>query len=545
MDDLISLDINSLDLSQPFNIGIACTRGAFAPTADAPAVIVDRGELEPVMMSFAGLNAQSNQAARVLAQAGVGPGDRVLIWLPNCAEFPIVFFAALKLGAIAVPCSMQLTAVEMQFLAQDSRAVALVTNSDLLQRLDSDSFNSEKLTTVWCVDLEQGLELKENAQRTSSSATLAGVSLRAAMAQQSAEDWPCTTCANDPAYLVYTSGTTGYPKGVLHAHRALLGRLPAASHWFDYSETATDRILHSGKFNWTYVLGTGLMDPLFLGKTVIVYEGEAQASDWPRLIAKHQASIFIGVPTLYRQIIQKTQASAIDVPSLRHCMSAGEHLSDQMLARWQERFGQPIYEAIGMSECSYYLSHHPSQKLKPGSAGRPQPGHWVALLDERMEPVADNQEGMLCIHRRDLGLFKEYWQAPDQTAAAMNGDYFMTGDYAHRDSDGYIWFLGRKDDMVNTFGFRVSPIEVERVLKTHDQVTDCVALQETVALDKHILTVAVIRKQGSELIESELIQFASARLANYKVPKRVVFVTEFPRTANGKVRRTALREQLN
>src|SRR5439155_14236856 len=144
------------------------------------------------------------------------------------------------------------------------------------------------------------------------------------------------TRAEDPAYLLYTSGTSGYPKGVLHAHRALLGRQPSSRYWFDFRPEG-DRVLHSGKFNWTYVLGTGLMDPLYRGHTAIVHEGTGDAALWPRLIAEHAATIFIGVPTIYRQIVQKTRASRSDVPSLRHCMSAGEHLSDQVLAAWRDR----------------------------------------------------------------------------------------------------------------------------------------------------------------------------------------------------------------
>src|SRR5438128_1204573 len=151
------------------------------------------------------------------------------------------------------------------------------------------------------------------------------------------------TRADDPAYLVYTSGTSGYPKGVLQAHRALLGRQPSSTYWFDFRPEG-DRVLHSGKFNWTYVLGTGLMDPLYRGHTAIVHEGANDAALWPRLIARHGATIFIGVPTIYRQILQKTRATRADVPTLRHCMSAGEHLSEAVLQGWRERFGLDVYE---------------------------------------------------------------------------------------------------------------------------------------------------------------------------------------------------------
>jgi acetyl-CoA synthetase len=352
------------------------------------------------------------------------------------------------------------------------------------------------------------------------------------------------TCYNDPAYLVYTSGTTGYPKGVLHAHRALLGRLPSAYHWFDYQSDSTDRILHSGKFNWTYVLGTAMMDPMYLGKTVVVYNGNASVETWPKLIAKHQCTIFIGVPTIYRQIIQKTEFSAKDVPTLRHCMCAGEHLSDEMLGYWQDRFEQDIYEAIGMSECSYYLSHHPDNAIRPGSAGFPQTGHKIALLNEDMQPVEDDEEGMLCIETSDLGLFIEYWQLPDTTQATRKGGYFLTGDYAKRDGDGYIWFLGRRDDIINSFGFRISPHEIERVLKTHPDVADCVALEQEVGPDKNLVVACIILHADTRLNEEQMLTFAREHLAQYKVPKKIYFMDQFPRTANGKVLRKQMKAEL-
>ncbi len=532
--------INDLDLSKDFNIGLACTRPAI-PGFDmsSAALIVDQGDESDEAhqaYSYRQLDETSNQCAALLSELGLAKGDRVMLWLPNVIEFPIAFYGTVKLGSIAVPSSILLSGDEIDYLAKDSGARVLITTAALAEKLHLDRLEDSKLAHVLVID--------DLPSAASTSTTIKFQNFTGLLASSPNDEIASNTCYNDPAYLVYTSGTTGYPKGVLHAHRALLGRLPAAYHWFDYQEGKTDRILHSGKFNWTYVLGTAMMDPMLLGKTVVVYNGDATADTWPKLIAKHQCTIFIGVPTIYRQIIQKTKFSAEDVPTLRHCMCAGEHLSDEMLGLWQERFSLDIFEAIGMSECSYYLSHHPTRPIRPGSAGCPQTGHKIHLLDENLEPVKDGEEGMLCIDEQDLGLFIEYWQLPDTTQATRKGGYFLTGDYAKRDEEGYVWFLGRRDDIINSFGFRISPHEIERVLKTHPEVADCVALEEEIEPDKNLVVASVIRHENSRLDETSLLAFAKEHLAQYKVPKKIYFTQLFPRTANGKVLRKQMKADL-
>jgi acetyl-CoA synthetase len=541
--------VDPIKIPEYFNIGDACTKPS-APgfSMSQTAVIVDQSLQQTQTLSYKSLYEQSNRFAHAISHLGLQKSDRVMLWLPNCIEFPVAFFGTLKLGAIAVPTSTLLTGEELDFLLTDSGSRVLVTTQYLWRRLAS--FQSKLATLEHVIlidDLNTPTSDTEKNTKTSSKASpplsshklnTQTIPFRSFIGQLPVISIDVKTKANDPAYLVYTSGTTGYPKGVLHAHRALLGRTPSAKYWFNYEKN--DRILHSGKFNWTYVLGTALMDPLFLGKTVVVYEGDNNAETWPKLISKHQCTIFIGVPTIYRQIIQKTAFIGSDINSLKHCMCAGEHLSDEMLSAWKQRFKLNIYEAIGMSECSYYLSQHIDRTIRAGSAGFPQPGHHIALLDKNMLPVEDEQEGMLCIGLDDPGLFIEYWKLPEITEASRQDNYFLTGDYARRDKDGYFWFLGRKDDIINSFGFRISPHEIERVIKTHPQVADCVALEECTEKDKNLVVIYVITKNNQEIKASELIIFSTEHLAKYKIPKKVYFTHNFPRTANGKIIRKQL-----
>jgi acyl-coenzyme A synthetase/AMP-(fatty) acid ligase len=512
-----------------FNIGVACTDSHLnTPVADTTAMIVEDDALGTDQISFAGLSERTNQFAQLLRNQQINEGDRVLIRLPNSLDYPIAFLGAMKLGAISVPTSTLLTVEEVLYLAKDSGARVLV--------IDKAMWAALKTEIHQCADLE--MVLLSGVGDVESVTGLTVVDLATELDKITDWEAPLQTEADAPAYLVYTSGTTGYPKGVLHAHRAMIGREPASTYWFDFDPNKQDRILHSGKFNWTYVLGSGLMDPLYLGKTVIVHEGKNDATLWTRLIAKHEATIFIGVPTIYRQVLQKTDFSKQDVPSLRHCMSAGEHLSDEVLELWRERFDIDIYEAVGMSEFSYYLCETKSRPIRPGSAGFPQPGHDIQLLDpDTLEPVPVGEEGMISVPESDPGLFLRYWNLPEETAKLRHDGWFFTGDYARYDEDGYLWFLGRKDDIIKSFGYRVSPYEIERVFKAHPEVADCAAVGEEIAKDKILVVNYVILQPGSSLSANALLEYGKQHLAAYKAPKKVYVAEDFPRTKNGKILR--------
>ncbi|WP_371187316.1 acyl-CoA synthetase [Thalassotalea maritima] len=522
-------------LPSHFNIADACIRQHVqAGHGDRTALIVEDDKLGCQQLSYQQLDHDSAKLASVLASLNIEPGDRVLIRLPNATDYPVSFFGCLKHGAIAVPTSTLLSANEVAYLAQDSGAKVLITSKHMWPELKTIAEQDNQLTSVL---------LAGTGDMPQSNSRLPLFDLNALLSQASARDDIINSRIDDAAYLVYTSGTTGYPKGVLHAHRSLLGRLPASRYWFDFKHG--DRIMHSGKFNWTYVLGSALMDPLFHGHTVIVHEGDNDASTWPKLIKKHDCTIFIGVPTIYRQIIQKTTYSKADVPSLRHCMSAGEHLSDEMLSAWRQRFGMDVFEAIGMSECSYYISQNKHQAIRPGAAGFVQPGHQVTLLNEQNQPAQIGEEAMIAIKQTDPGLFMQYWQLPEATNKAFHDGYFYTGDYARLDEDGYIWFVGRKDDIINTFGYRVSPHEIERIIKTHPDVADCVALGQNIGNDKTLVCACVILREGAKVSEQQLLSFADANLAKYKAPKIIHFYQDFPRTKNGKVLRKQMLAELH
>ena len=270
------------------------------------------------------------------------------------------------------------------------------------------------------------------------------------------------TAPDDPAFIVYTSGTSGRPKGVVHAQRAAWARRMMWDGW--YGLTPDDRVLHAGAFNWTYTLGAGLTDPWAAGATALIYAGPPDRTVWPRLAAAHGATIFAAAPGVYRQMLDAPGLGE-SFAGLRHGLSAGEALPAAVRSAWSAATGKPIYEAMGMSEISTYVSFAPARPTVDGATGFPQPGRRVAVLGEDGDaPVPRGSEGLLAVSRRDPGLMLGYWRRPEETAAAFRGEWFVTGDRAVMREDGAIVSRGRADDLINAGGYRVSPAEIEAVL---------------------------------------------------------------------------------
>jgi len=538
MKELESYPQFEIKVPEFLNIGVACTsKHLGTPKEDSIAMIIEDTNLGTSEVTYKDLSIKSDRFANFLRSIDIDVRDRVLICLKNSLAYPVSFFGSMKAGIVAVPTSTLLSGSEVKYLATDSQAKAIVLSASMYENLLPYLENLDNLKHI----IVSGIK---SVDEIAGSKNIKVYALDEILDTFDDSVNHYNSKSREPAYLVYTSGTTGFPKGVLHAHSSLIGREPASEYWFDFKEN--DRIMHSGKFNWTYVLGSALMDPLYRGHTVIAHEGANDAKSWVQLIKKHKCTIFIGVPTIYRQILQKTDFTIEDCPSLRHCMSAGEHLSSEMVALWQDRFKQNIYEAIGMSEFSYYISHSKFRPIRPGSAGFVQPGHNVKLLNpDTLEEVEAEEEGMICIGEDDPGLFLEYWNLEADTAKARHNGYFFTGDYAKRDKEGYIWFLGRKDDIINTFGFRVSPHEIERVIKTHPKVADCVALGIDIDAYKTIVSIAVIPKGDiTKEEEEEILAYGQSNLAKYKAPKQIYIVKDYPKTKNGKVLRKQLIKQL-
>lgn len=483
-------------------------------TPDKPALIVcDRPDGAPVeTWTYRAIEHAVLRIAGGLLARGLRRGERILIRLDNTSSYAFAFFGAIAAGLVPLATSTHLTAEEAAFLTSDSGSRAVIL-ADAIAR----------------TEVPAGVDI----------ITAGDI---AAMIREGPRCAFAMTRADDPAYMVYTSGTTARPKGVLHAHRSAWGRRPMYQGW--YGIGAHDRVLHAGAFNWTYTLGTGLTDPWANGATSIIHTGEKSPDIWRRLIAATGATLFAAVPGVYRQMLKYAAPHELQrLDTLRHGLMAGETPPEDLFDAWHGATGRSLYEALGMSEISTYISASPTTPRKPGAVGKPQPGRAIAILPEDggTDPLPLGETGLLAVHRTDPGLMLGYWQRPGEEAEVLRGDWFVGGDLAMIDSDGYVAHKGRANDIMKALGYRVAPQEVEAVLATFPGVAEVACAEKRVREDVSVIAAYVVPRDPATPPDAQaLIAHAHAHLAPYKCPREIVFVSSLPRTANGKVMRRGL-----
>ena len=483
----------------PFNLTAHVLARANA-MGDKPALcVLHRDHAET--LSFAALKAAVLGTATGLLALGLAPGDRVLMRLGNTVDFPILYLAALAVDLVPVPTSAQLTVPEITAMAALIRPELIVA--------------------------APGVALPEPAGR---SLTLDAL--------RALRDYPPAAYAmgdpNRPGYIVFSSGTSGRARGVVHAHRAIWARRSMIDGW--YGLRADDRLLHAGAFNWTYTLGTGLMDPWATGATALIPGTDIGPADLAPLLARHGATIFAAAPGVYRQMLRHVLPP---LPVLRHGLSAGEKLPEVTRAAWTQATGTAIYEAYGMSECSTFLSGSPAAPAPPGTLGRAQPGRRIAILGA-MGPQPVGQPGTIAVAANDPGLMLGYLDAPGATAEKFREGWFLTGDTGMMDDTGAVTYLGRDDDMMNAGGYRVSPIEVEQVLAAFPGLGEAAVIEARVKADTTII--AALYTAAEDLDETALARHCAARLARYKCPRLFRRIDAIPRGANNKILRRQLRD---
>ncbi len=503
---MLSIDAPGPRLAPPpaaFNMaGYVLAGGAAHPDKLALSVLRPDGADD---WSHARLSRAVLGIAGGLIARGLVPGDRVLLRLGNSVEFPLAFLGAIAAGLVPVPTSSQLTSHEITPMAV-AIAPALIVAGDGIAL--PDPLPAPVLTEA---------ELQALAAHTPAA--------------------PVPGDPNRPAYAIFTSGTSGKPRAVVHAHRAIWARRMMWDGW--YGLTPDDRLMHAGAFNWTYTLGTGLMDPWSRGATALIPAPGTPVASLPALIAAQHVTIFAAAPGVYRQMLRHDMPP---MPELRHGLTAGEKLAESIREDWRAATGTGLHEAFGMSECSTFVSGSPARPAPTGTLGRAQPGRRIAVLGED-GPVPRGAPGVLAVAAEDPGLMLGYLGAEDATRARYRDGWFLTGDIVAMDEGGAISYLGRDDDMMNAGGYRVSPAEVEAAMAAHPGITEAACL--TLAVSDSASVIACFYVAEAEAPDAaDLSAHAHARLAHYKCPRLFVAVPALPRGANNKLLRRVLRDRV-
>ena len=452
--------------------------------------------------SYGRLQAAVLGAASGFRALGLSGGDRILMRLGNSPEFPICYLGAIAAGFVPVPTSAQLTQSEIDHIATIIKPALVVSALGITTPADTPEMITDK-------DLRGYYHLPPSKYERGDP--------------------------NRPAYIVFTSGTSGKPRAVVHAHRAVWARKLMWDGW--YGLTENDRLMHAGAFNWTYTLGTGLIDPWSVGATAQIVDQSFDKSEIATLLAAHHTTIFAAAPGVFRQILKHPMPP---LPDLRHTLSAGEKMGPQVHKAWAEATGRTVYEAFGMSEISTFISGSPTRAAPNEALGYAQTGRRIALMGDN-GPVDIGETGMIAVHRDDAGLMLGYLDAPEETALKFTDDWFLTGDMARADADGVLYYEGRSDDMMNAGGFRVSPIEVEAALASHPDMSEVAACEVTVKADTTVI--AAFYTSVTPLNDDELSAFAASRLARYKCPRLYIHRAELLRGANNKLLRKAMRRE--
>ncbi len=504
---------------------------------DTPALIV-AGADGPIAtrLTFADLARASTRAANALAAFGVARGDPVFVMLPRVAEWQVALLACIRLGAIPMPGTPLLTQRDIGYRIGQAGAVAAITDAEGAAKIDTIREECPTLRTSVCVGGDRPddrwLDWADVVTRASDAAAVA-----------------VPTRSDDPMILYFTSGTTGYPKMVLHTQASYgIGHEVTARFWHD---------LRPGDIHWTFA-DTGwakaawglLFGQWRMGASVFMWDARGKV-DLDRvlwMIGRHGVTTFCAPPTVFRSVVQRDRFT-LDAPSLRHVVSAGEPLNPEVMREWRAGTGLQIYDGYGQTETVALAANYRCMPVKDGSMGKPTPGFDLRVVDadgSELDVGETGHIGVRVVPERPVGLFREYWHDEQATANARIGDFYDTGDLATVDEDGYLWFVGRADDIITSSAYRIGPFEVESALVEHRAVAEAAVVGKPDALRGEIVKAFVALKpgyQGTVAMVRELQDHVKRLTAPYKYPREIEFVEELPKTVSGKIRRVELRER--
>jgi len=506
-----------------------------AREADKTALIaIDRSGAKVNTHSYSDLDRASNRFANALKALGAKKGDLAFVMIPRIVQWYEVLLGCMKVGVVSMPGTNLLTARDIDHRINRSGARLAIVTGEHAGKVDQIKANCPTLEHLIVVGEERnGWTGFEHACAAASDTVD-----RAALPEIKARDL---------MLIYFTSGTTSMPKMVGRDHAYALAHSITGTYWMDLKEddihwTLTDT-------GWAKAAWGLLYPPLLAGSAILLYDGEGFDADMHlKLIEQHKVTTFCAPPTIYR-VLATIDISGYDLSSLRHCFGAGEPLNPEAMRSWKEATGCDIYDGYGQTETVNIVANFPGMEIRPGSMGKPVPGITVDVIDDDGNPVANGEIGHIAVKITDPyppGLFHGYYKDEETTAKSFRNGWYYTGDTATRDADGYIWFVGRSDDIISSSGYRISPFEVESALIEHQAVAESAVVAKPDELRGEIVMAFITLAPGfapSEALEKDIQDFVKNLTAPYKYPRRIEFREALPKTISGKIRRIELRDE--
>lgn len=515
------------DLIAPAEYNIISEMEKFTEDPQKLAIRWENEHGETRDITYLQLLTNANKAGNVLKAAGLKRGDVILVMIPRLIEAYEVYIAALKAGMVVIPSSEMLKTKDLQYRIDHGDVKAVVSYYSYAGQFDA--IDNDSIVKFSVGGPSEGW-----------------IDLTAAMEKASGEMETAPTRSGDMAFLSYTSGTTGNPKGVVHTHGWGYAHLrTAAPHWLSIRES--DVVWATAGPGWQKWIWSPFLSVLGSGATGFVYHGKFDPHTYLKLMDTYRVNVLCCTPTEYRIMSKAEGLGQYNLNDLHSAVSAGEPLNREVIDTFKKHFGVTVRDGYGQTENTLLVGITKDMEVRPGSMGKPTPGNRVEIIDEQGRPCPPGQVGDIAVHLETPALFKNYYKDAERTAMQYRGDYYVTGDQAKMDEDGYFWFEGRGDDIIISSGYTIGPFEVEDALVKHPAVKECAVVASPDEVRGNIVKAFIVLQDGVDTRDPQLIKSLQDHVkeltAPYKYPRAIEFVPELPKTTSGKIMRVELRKR--